>query len=158
MPLNILEELLAESQAWAAKEEIDGLLAAVERVPAIRDGIRVLAAFGASVEPGLRFHREGDRYVGFPKNFVAFTPRVVRANHVTIELRGAPSEYLVDPVLPLNDARAGSYSSCEFKSVRHLAAAASYLQRSHELYLRGRNRSRRTPRVEEVPVSAVESQ
>lgn len=141
MSMNI-NALLDAIRTISARNDVGALLKQVGETPEIRDGIRALVAFAASLEPGLKFHLEGQRYVASPKNFVAFTPRLARARHVTIELRGGPDEFEGNPVLPIKDARAGCYSKCEFSSSRQLAAAAAYIERAYELYRLGRNRKR----------------
>ena len=76
-------------------------------------------------------------------NFVTFTIRHKQKRHLTISLRGNPSEFDVSPDLSLKEGRAGAYSECNVTSPRQLAAATAYVQRAYELYKRGASRVRR---------------
>lgn len=133
-------------------DDITALFSEAEQLPTnISDCIKALSLYSRSLTEDGKYYHEGSRYVLYP-NFVAFTPRYKRASHVTIELRGNPKEFDQKQILPLTDARAGSYSKCNFKSQKQLAAACAYIERAWSLYKKGGGRVRLKPVTKEVPI------
>ena len=105
---------------------------------------RALVDFARSLRPG-EFHLEGKRWVFRPDNFVTMSIHCTRANNLSLSLRGAPSEYDQSDKLKLNSGMGHVYAECKIERRDQLAAAASYIERAHEIYRRGRGRTPTQP-------------
>ena len=124
------------------------LVADLDRLPELAITGRALSQQVTALHPNGRLVPEGKRWVYEP-NFVTFTVQWQRAKSIVITLRGNPLEFALSPRLELKKDRPG-YSICRVTSPARLAAAASYIERAHELYARGRARPTKRVVVREV--------
>ena len=123
-------------------------------LPELSESIIALAKYAKALLPNSKYVKEGERYVLRPHNFVTFTVRHKRNNHVTISLRGFLGEFEVAPELPLKSGRATSYAECNLRSPNGLAAAAAYIQRACQLLNRGPSRILKKPVKTELALVA----
>ena len=107
---------------------------------------RALVDYSVSLEPDCRIEKASARYVLRPKNFVTFEPHFKLVKNLTVTLRGRPEEFDQLPELLLKNSLQG-YSSFTLVSCNQLAAAASYIQRAHVLFGRGRGRPGLKPKT-----------
>jgi len=120
----------------------------IEKIPELKNIGLALVDYAVSLFHGIEFEQSGTRWVARPKNYVTFEVHWKRAKNIAISLRGNPSEFLAFDELPLKQGMAG-YSECKITNQSQLAAASTYIRRAAEIYQRGRDRERTTPRVVE---------
>ena len=106
----------------------------LRRLPELEAVGQALVQFTRSLHPG-DFVAEGKRWVYEP-NFVTFTIQWQRAHSIAVTVRGYAFEFPDSPVLKLEKDR-GGYSIFRIESPRQLAAAPVFIERAHELALRG---------------------
>jgi hypothetical protein len=87
-----------------------------------------------------QLRKKGKRWLPGDRNFVTFQIQSARKKDIVMTLRGDPPEFEVDRDLPLLKDRKG-YSRGHINSPKQLKAAATYVQRAHELFSRGSNRT-----------------
>jgi hypothetical protein len=102
------------------------------------------------------FILRGKKWVYDP-NFVTFTLHYTRTENITLSLRGHPSEFQQQEVLPLLPGRGavggvGGYTECRITAPRQLAAAAACIERAYEIWHRGSLRTPTHPVSVEQPV------
>lgn len=120
----------------------------IEKLPELKNIGLALVDYTLSLFKGLEFKQTGNRWVARPMNYVTFEVHWKRAKNIALSLRGNPSEFIAHEELPLKQGMAG-YSECKITNHSQLAAASAYIRRAAEIYKRGRERDRTTPRVVE---------
>ena len=102
-----------------------------------------LVKYATSLESGLEFKNRHGRWVPIgTKNFVTFEFHWKTTLSIRISLRGNPQEHLHHDDLKIKAGMAG-YSECTVTTDRHLMPASIAIWRAHQLYNRGRNRSKK---------------
>lgn len=89
------------------------------------------------------FENKSGRWVCEP-NFVTLEIHHKRAQNIRISLRGNPDEFEHHDELPLKAGMNG-YSECSFESPAQLFAAASYIRRAWQIFIKGRGRAKSRP-------------
>lgn len=131
---------------------IDQLRKEAQLLPELADTTMALAKYAKTLIPNAKYVKEGERYVLRPENFVTFTVRHKRSQHVTLTLRGFLGEFEIAQELPLKSGRANAYAECNLKNPNGLSAAAAYIQRACQLLKRGARRTLKKPVKTEVPL------
>jgi hypothetical protein len=126
---------------------MDELLDVCRKLNGLCETASAIVQYSQSIAEG-QLESEGSRYVMRPDNFVIFEPHYKRVRNLTVTIRGNPSEFEEWHGLKLDKSMNG-YSSFRITQNSQLAAAASYIRRSKELFVRGRSREQTKSRTVE---------
>ena len=125
--------------------KVDHIRSEIDKIPELRNIGHALIDFIEDICPGIEFEQKRRRWVGSPKNFVAFIIQHARAKNIVVSLRGYPQEFPKFKELPLKPGMGtnGAYTECILEQPKQLPAIALCIQQAYELYNKGGTRSKK---------------